>query len=508
MRRRISILCIAPISNENRLAELFQLIAPEICTGVTILTSAAAHSMTLYDERYRPQFHYSPPTGWLNDPNGLVYYEGEYHLFYQYHPHSTVWGPMHWGHAVSPDLIHWETLPIALYPDELGTMFSGCVVIDADNTSGLVPGGGLVALFTYHTQAQGAAYSTDRGRTWTKYAGNPIIPALRKDFRDPKVLWHDGQWVMVLSAGTSVMFLSSPDLLHWEMTGEFNGGYEQGVWEVPDLFPMSIDGVTKWVLMISVNPTAPAGGSGTRYCIGSFNGRTFLDDYPDQRLWFDWGADDYAGTTFYNAPAGHCQLIAWMNNWAYAERIPTSVWRGAMTIPRELRLVNTDAGVRLAQAPVAALDKLHVPLGHWERFTVDGTLALDALVGQALDLEVEFELRDARVFGVEFVSTKAGSVKLAYDVNAQQLMFSRPNGDIHNFNPAFSAPLVAVDQRIRLRILVDRSSVEVFAHDGLLTMTSQVFPDVGASSVRLFALNGAVHVRSLCVHQIQSIWKT
>jgi fructan beta-fructosidase len=415
---------------------------------------------------------------------------------------------MHWGHAVSPDLIHWETLPIALYPDELGTMFSGCVVIDANNTSGLVPGGGLVALFTYHTQAQGAAYSTDRGRTWTKYAGNPIIPALRQDFRDPKVLWHNGKWVMVLSAGTSLMFLSSPDLLHWEITGEFNGGYEAGVWEVPDLFPMTIDGSTKWVLIISVNPTAPAGGSGTRYCIGSFDGRTFIDDYPDQRLWFDWGADDYAGTTFYNAPEGRYQFVAWMNNWAYAELIPTSVWRGALTIPRELRLLNTEAGVRLAQSPVDALHRLRVPLGQWERFTVGGTLALDSLAGQALDLEIEFELRDAQVFGVELFSTEMGGVQLSYDAKTQQLVFRRSNGDIDNFNPAYSAPLVAVDQRIRLRILVDRSSVEIFTADGLLTMTSQVFPEVDTPCIRLFTLDGAVHVRSLCAYQIQSIWKT
>ena len=460
--------------------------------------------MTLYDEPYRPQFHYSPPSGWLNDPNGLVYYEGEYHLFYQYHPHSTVWGPMHWGHAVSPDLIHWETLPIALYPDDLGTMFSGCVVVDADNTSGLVPGGGLVALFSYHTQAQGAAYSTDRGRTWTKYEGNPIIPALRKDFRDPKVLWYAGQWVMVLSAGESVMFLKSPDLLHWEVTGEFNGGYEIGVWEVPDLFPLTIEGVTKWVLIISVNPTAPAGGSGTRYCIGRFDGRTFIDEYPDQLLWFDWGADDYAGTTFYNAPDGRCQFIAWMNNWAYAELIPTSVWRGATTIPRELRLVNTEAGVRLAQFPVDALNQLRVPLGKWEHFTLGETLSLDE---QVRDLEVEFELRDAQIFGVELFATKMGGVQLTYDVNAQQLVLHRPSGDIRNFNPAVSAPLVAVDGRIRLRILVDRSSIEVFAHDGLLTMTSQVFPEVDAAHVRLFALDGTVHVLSLCAYQIQNIWR-
>jgi fructan beta-fructosidase len=242
-----------------------------------LATSASAQSIQLYDEPFRPQFHYSAPHSWLNDPNGLVYWDGEYHLFYQYHPHDVIWGPMHWGHAVSTDLIHWETLPIALFPDEHGTIFSGCVVVDADNTSGLVPGGGLVAIFSYHTQTQGVAYSTDRGRTWTKYQDNPILSALRPDFRDPKVFWHETNWVMVLAAGHSIMFLTSPDLLHWEIVSEFDGHYREGVWEVPDLFPMTLNEVTKWVLIVSVNPTAPAGGGGTCYYIGDC-------EHPDIRL--------------------------------------------------------------------------------------------------------------------------------------------------------------------------------------------------------------------------------
>jgi fructan beta-fructosidase len=321
----------------------------------------------------------------------LVYFEGEYHLFYQYHPNDVVWGPMHWGHAVSKDLIHWETLPIALFPDEHGTIFSGCVVVDADNTSGLVSGGGLVAVYSYHTQAQGVACSQDCGRTWIKYENNPVLPALQRDFRDPKVFWYEDRWVMVIAAGRTLMFLRSPDLLHWETMSEFDGSYRGGIWEVPDLFPMEIEGVTKWVLIVSVNPTAPAGGGGTRYFVGSFDGRAFIDDYPDQTLWFDWGADNYAGSTYSNIADERRLFIAWMNNWVYAEIIPTSVWRGAMTIPRELSLIRTTEGIRLAQRPVSALDKLRKPLGVWENLVVGGEKTLDALNGRALDIECEFE---------------------------------------------------------------------------------------------------------------------
>ena len=464
-------------------------------------------SANLYDEPYRPQFHYSAPHSWLNDPNGLVYFEGEYHLFYQYHPDDVVWGPMHWGHAVSKDLIHWDTLPIALFPDEHGTIFSGCVVVDANNTSGLVPGGGLVAVYSYHTQTQGVAYSQDCGRTWIKYEGNPVLQALRHDFRDPKIIWHEDNWVMVISAGNTLMFLKSSDLLHWEMLSEFEGNPRGGTWEVPDLFPIEIEGKTKWVLISSINPTAPAGGGGMRYFIGDFDGRTYTDDYPDQTLWFDWGADSYAGVTFCGVEDERHLLIAWMNNWAYAGIIPTSIWRGAMTIPREISAMRTADGIRLAQYPVSALDQLRKPIRHWENLMVDGLMPLDQLHGLLLDLECEFELVNAECFGVDLFVTETSRVRIAYDVEAHQLVFSRPNAGIHDFNPEFSAPLTPIDNRLRVRILVDRSSVEIFANDGLLAMTSQVFPAPGTGQVQLFAENGVVKVLSLHAYTLGSIWK-
>ena len=201
-----------------------------------------AQDNTFYHEPYRPQFHYSPPCQWMNDPNGMIYYEGEYHLFYQFNPNAMTPGTIHWGHAVSPDLVHWQTLPIALFPDDIGPIWSGSAVVDEHNTSGLVAGGGLVAIYSYQNQSQGVAYSTDKGRTWTKYVGNPIIAALAKDFRDPKVFWYEPTklWVMVIAAGRELQIFTSPDLLTWEMTSHLTGQIAGGVWEVPDLFPLQM----------------------------------------------------------------------------------------------------------------------------------------------------------------------------------------------------------------------------------------------------------------------------
>ena len=279
-----------------------------------IILVAACHSPqqatdmssgTYYTEDHRPQIHFSPDSMWMNDPNGMVYYEGEYHLFYQYHPESTVWGPMHWGHAVSPDLVHWEHLPIGIYPDSLGTIFSGSAVVDWKNTSGFGEGNNppLIAIFTQHShelydagsdlfQTQGIAYSNDKGRTWTKYEGNPVIPNPGiRDFRDPKVRWHEEsqQWVMIFAAWDRVKIYTSPNLREWVLASEFGEdiGTHAGVWECPDLFPMEVEGSTdtKWVMLVSINPGGPNGGSATQYFVGDFDGKSFtLDPEFAQRL--------------------------------------------------------------------------------------------------------------------------------------------------------------------------------------------------------------------------------
>jgi fructan beta-fructosidase len=321
-----------------------------------------------YNEPHRLQFHFSPDSMWMNDPNGMVYFAGEYHMFYQYYPDDIVWGPMHWGHAISKDLIHWEHMPIAIYPDSLGWIFSGSAVADLKNTSGFGTRDNppLVAIYTYHDsngqkagradfQTQGIAYSVDKGRTWEKYQGNPVLrnPGI-KDYRDPKVLWHEEtkKWIMILAVKDRVHLYSSADLKAWNKESEFGAdkGAHGGVWECPDLIPMTIGDQTKWVMLVSINPGGPNGGSATQYFVGDFNGSYFNVDHDDLR-WLDWGPDNYAGVTWSNVNNRHL-FIGWMSNWAYATQVPTEKWRSSMTVPRSLKLSKVDNKLYVVSEPV------------------------------------------------------------------------------------------------------------------------------------------------------------
>ncbi|MBL0882935.1 MAG: glycoside hydrolase family 32 protein, partial [Chitinophagaceae bacterium] len=323
------------------------------------------------EELYRPDIHFTPPKAWMNDPNGMVYYKGVYHLFYQHNPDSSVWGPMHWGHATSKDLIEWQHEPIALFPDSIGTIFSGSAVVDSNNTAGFAKPGetALVAIYTQHNtegeraggldfQTQSLAYSVDDGKTWIKYVENPVIknPGI-KDFRDPKVIWLASQqkWVMSLAAQNKILFYSSKDLKNWTAESSFgeNTGAHGGVWECPDLFPMQYDGKTIWVLIVNLNPGAPNKGSGTQYFLGDFDGHHFKP-FTNQTLWLDYGPDNYAGVTWSNT-GDQKILIGWMSNWMYANQVPTTVWRSAMTIPRELKLMKLGEEWRLTSLPVSSL---------------------------------------------------------------------------------------------------------------------------------------------------------
>lgn len=484
------------------------LLMPLLIGGITM-----AQDNAFYQEPFRPQFHFSPPCGWMNDPNGMVYYEGEYHLFYQYNPKDIVWGPMHWGHAVSTDLVHWKNLPIALYPDDIGTMFSGSVVVDADNTSGLVPGGGLIAIFSYNIQAQGIAYSRDKGRTWTKYEGNPVIGALAKDFRDPKVFWYEPSkhWVMVIAAGLHLQIFTSPNLINWEMTSQLSGGLAGGVWEVPDLFPLQFEGQTKWVLLGSVSQMAPAGGGGVRYFIGDFDGETFTYNESDPAFWVDYGPDNYAGTTWSDMPIDKRTYIGWMSNWQYAANTPTERWRGATTLPREFRLIRTDEGIRLAQVPVASLNQLREPLGTWDNLNVDGDLMLDKVQGRMLEMIVAIEPETAERFGIDIQrGTDDSKTRILYNTKQSKLYISRPDkteaGSINAFTSAFGAPIVLNNAPLRLHIFVDESSVEVFAQDGLFSLSSLTFVNPANKGVALFAEKGTVKVSHLEVYALRGIW--
>lgn len=465
----------------------------------------------------RPHYHFTPPHMWLNDPNGLVYLNGEYHLFYQYHPESTVWGPMHWGHAVSRDLVNWQHLPIALYPDEHGMIYSGSAVVDWNNTSGFGEKA-LVAIFTYHkdsNETQNLAYSTDQGRTWTKYADNPIIPApdLIRDFRDPKVFWHEDHWVMSLAAGDKILFFASPDLKNWEQTGSFGSGYgsTEGVWETPDLFRLPVDGWDEsgWVLTVGVGNGAPAGGSGTQYFIGQFDGRKFISENTKETiLWADFGADYYAPQSWNEEPGGRRLMIGWMNNWQYARLIPAGEWRGGFNLIRELSLQQTRDGIRLFQRPIPEMQNLRGRHHHWQEQIIEpGSNILVDVHGSSLEIAAEFQLLDGvELFGFRVRVGANEQTTVGYNPKERRLFVDRTHSGVIDFHDGFagvhSAELDPIDNTIRLHIFVDTSSVEVFANDGLITFSECIFPTEGSQGLELFVEDGNIKLCSLDVFQL------
>ncbi len=484
-----------------------------------------------YSEPHRPQFHFSPDTGWMNDPNGLVYDAGVYHLFYQYYPDSTVWGPMHWGHATSTDLVHWTSLPIALFPDSLGYIFSGSAVIDADNTSGFGTNGiaPLVAIYTSHDMAgekagriniesQSIAYSLDHGNTWTKYAGNPVVPNPGvRNFRDPKVFWHaaSARWIMPIAAGDHLDFYKSPDLKHWEKAGEFGQGYgaHGGVWECPDLFPLKTDhGSEKWILIQNMDRGAVNGGSGTQYFVGTFDGNTFHDDNPPATtLWLDYGADDYAGVTWFGAPGGRRLFIGWMSQWYdYAQKVPTAPWRSAMTVPRVLSLDSLDIGYRVLQQPVKELERLRLDttIVSSQRVTDSLVLSKNASL-EELTLSFDISRTTASQFGFRLSNDLGEQVLVGYTMVDSMVFIDRTRAGISAFSKLFArrdvAPYVP-GSTLRMHALVDVASVELFVDDGRVVMTEIFFPHKDFTHASVFADDGAAANVKATVYRLKSIW--
>jgi fructan beta-fructosidase len=511
-----------------------------ICALFTWLYAfTACSSRQYYSEQYRPRFHFSPDSMWMNDPNGMVYYKGEYHLFYQYHPYSNVWGPMHWGHAVTTDLIHWEHLPIALYPDSLGTIFSGSAVIDWNNSSGLgsIANPPMVAIFTQHNQSlaesgsnryqyQSIAYSHNSGRSWTKYSGNPVLqnPGIR-DFRDPKVIWMEevNKWIMVLAAHDRAIFFSSPDLINWTMESEFgeDTGAHGGVWECPDLFPLEVSGEEKWVLLVSINPGGPNGGSATQYFVGEFDGKSYQNENPGpDPLWLDHGKDNYAGVTWSDIPPedGRRLFLGWMSNWQYATQVPTKRWRSTMTLPRELRLVHGGKGYILTSIPARETEQLrsekHIlkpgPVGGRDNvsFLQNGEEPL-----YEIDLTFEFDPgNDENVeFGIELGSDRQEQLRVVYNNMAGQMFIDRNGSGKTDFSEEFAgihtAPYQASENgEIRFHAFIDISSVELFVDQGALVMTELCFPESGFNKIFLYSSTPSVNLKQGTIYSLKSIW--
>lgn len=644
------------------------------------ITASLLNGLLAQNEPHRPLYHFTPAKNWMNDPNGMVWHEGEWHLFYQYNPFGIRWGHMSWGHAVSRDLLAWEHLPLAL-PEENGIMiFSGSAVVDYQNTSGFGKDGQppMVAIYTAHTetnQSQAIAYSTDNGRSWTKFAGNPVLDIGEKDFRDPKVMWHEGtrRWIMTVSWPThrKVRFYASPDLKKWTHLSDFGpAGSVSGIWECPDLLPLG----EKWMLIVNVGSGAPAGGSGGQYFVGEFDGQAFrldpshppsapavepkglvladfeegygewkaageafgqspakgalggqqavggflgqglvnsflkgdaargrltspeftidkdwlsfligggaqpdktcvnlliaghvartatgrdaealawqswsvaewrgqkavieivdeatggwghvnadhfvLSDAPSQparegALWLDLGPDFYAGVTWSGGPPGDKRriLLGWMSNWQYANDVPTSPWRSAMSVPREIALKQTAEGWRTISQPVVELAKRHDEAKIFPGGTVaeaQAWLAKESIHGDKLDLTLELTAPAAGACDLEVFAGENEATLLQIDAAKKTLAIDRHRSGKVGFHPSFTrvseaALPLAEDRKVRLRVLLDACSVEVFAQDGLLAMTSLALPSPESRAVRIRGLGEGWRVDKLEARRI------
>jgi fructan beta-fructosidase len=449
-------------------------------------------SENLYQEKYRPQFHFSSRRGWNNDPNGLVYYKGEYHLFYQHNPYGWKWGNMHWGHAVSRDLVHWEELPIALYPHKFGDWcFSGSAVVDMNNTAGFKTGDEdvLVAAYTSTGRGESIAYSNDCGRTFTDYEGNPVV---KHRGRDPKVIWYEpgNHWVMAvydeLDDSRGIAFYTSTDLKQWERESRIDGYYE-----CPEIFELPVDGDKnnkKWVVY------AADGG----YAIGAFDGKVFTTESGKHR--FNYGNCFYASQTFNNIPPqGLCPLNPKRTEdgrriqiaWGQIGR-PDMPFNQMMNFPVELTLRDTEEGIRMFAEPVNEIEKLRDKKHAWENKTLkEGENLLEGISGELFDIHAEFVLENASEFG--FVIR---GIPVTYNAREQQLTCKESQ-----------APLKPQNGKIRLRILVDRTSIEIFGNDGGIYMPIGVIPPDENRSLEVFSKGGSVKVNSLNVYELHSAWK-
>lgn len=498
----------------------------------TCQTGERSVSEATYQEPYRPQYHFTPPQNWMNDPNGLVYHEDEYHLFYQYNPFGDKWGHMSWGHAVSEDLVHWQHLPVALKEENNIMIFSGSAVVDQGNTSGFGSADNppMVAIYTgHHTdrelQDQRIAYSLDNGRTWTKYQGNPVIDEGLEDFRDPKVFWHEQteKWVMVVALPTEhkVRLYGSSNLKQWNLLSEFGpSGATGGVWECPDLFFLPVDGSAdsgRWVLQVDLNPGGPFGGSGAQYFVGTFDGEQFVQEpsTEGETRWVDFGKDFYAVQSYANIPPedGRRIWVAWMNNWQYAQEIPTSPWRSAMTVPREVQLKSFDDGIYLVQQPVSNLEKIRSDHHHFENETIQGQsdlLAENGIRGKTLEIVARFATTGTEVFGIKVAQGEEEETIIGYDGARNRLYVDRTQSGRTGFNENFpgvhGAPLQPVEGEIKMHLLLDHSSVEVFGNDGRVVITDRIFPSKGSDNVSLFSDSGEVRLVSLDIWELESVW--
>lgn len=482
-------------------------------SSATAQTSAVTVSNTAEEQMYRPNFHFTPKKGWMNDPNGMFFANGYYHLFYQHYPDGNTWGPMHWGHAISKDLIKWEEQPIALYPDKDKYIFSGSAVVDTHNTSGLGTGktAPIIAIYTLHdmtkekagkidVEQQDIAFSNDNGFTWQKFEeGNPVVknPGIR-DFRDPKVSWDETHklWIMALAAQDRIQFYKSSNLKNWEFASEFgkNIGAHGGVWECPDFFEIKVEGTkeTKWVLIVNLNPGGPNGGSGVQYFVGDFDGKTFTMDTNfaervknEKAVWADYGKDNYAGVTWNNVPTsdGRRLFIGWMSNWEYAQQVPTTTWRSSTTIPRELKLVKKDGNYNLVSMPVRELNNYVAETISAKSLNGKGNLTLvkDGFNDLTKSI-ISLDLKNLKQEDYTFTLSNLDGESLSFGLNNKEnyLFVDRSKAGKIDFSDKFALPvskafLEGSQKSAAFKIILDKTSIEIFYNNGEKVMTEIFF---------------------------------
>ena len=476
-------------------------------------------------EKYRPAFHHTPRYGWMNDPNGMFYKDGRWHLYYQYNPYGSKWQNMTWGHSVSDDLVNWEHLPEAIRPNGLGSVFSGSCAVDHDNTAGF-GSDAVIALYTSAgtSQMQSLASSTDDGLTFNIYPSNPVL-TLESEARDPKVFWNDStkEWNMILAHALDheMLIFTSPDMKSWTLQSSFGKGLgaQGGVWECPDLFELPVAGTDekKWVLLCNINPDGPFGGSGTQYFVGDFDGKTFKADTDAagnvSTKWLDYGKDHYATVTWSDAPDGRRVALGWMSNWQYAADVPTMQFRSANTLPREMGLFRApDGEVYASSAPSPELEALRGKLAAKVKKTTVGrkarSFALPSENGGICEILMDIEASKAKTVNVVFSNSQGEKVVMQYDPAAVTLSFDRTQSGITDFSEGFPAvtvtPTHEASGRIALRIFVDRSSMEVFGNDGEFVMTNLVFPRTPYTALSVSAEGGNAKVENLRIYSLKS----
>lgn len=472
-------------------------------------------------EKFRPVYHHTPAYGWMNDPNGMFYKDGVYHLYFQWNPYGSVWANMHWGHSTSTDLMHWKFEGCAIVPDAWGAIFSGSCVVDHNNTAGFGKGA-VVAFYTSakatpwgDVQSQSMAYSLDNGKTFTKYEGNPILTSSERDFRDPKVFWYapGKHWVMMLAVGQHMEIYSSANLKEWKKESEFGAmqGAHGGVWECPDLVEIPVEGTRekKWVLICNLNPGGPFGGSAAQYFVGSFDGKKFVNESPTQTKWMDWGKDNYATVTWNNAPDGRCIALGWMSNWQYANNVPTRQYRSANTLARDLTLYREGQELYLKSTPSSEVKKARGKKVSIPSFKVSEKHEMVNLFEEKQGAyEVEIVIQNAGASKIAFclLNDKGEKVSMYYDLNRKQFVMDRSESGTVDFSKDFPAVTVApanVDKELTLRLFVDRSSIEAFGEDGKFVMTNLVFPSQPYVKMCFEADKNGYAVKTLNVYKLQ-----